>query len=117
MESFPLFTRQRAQAQVRLRVRPWTVRTDEVAEVIHPAAIAARLHHRKQPRGSKRRNLLQGRANEWQIRLQPRGAEPECRARHARLIKDPLDRAVMQPELLGDGADAPVLGVEVTQDK
>jgi hypothetical protein len=34
-----------------------------------------------------------------------------------RLIKDPLDRAVMQPELLGDGADAPVLGVEVTQDK
>ena len=111
-----LLRRQRSQAQVRLGFGPRPVLSDEVAEVIHPAAVTALAHHRVQARGGEGGKLLQGLDDEGQVALHARGPLQQCRTGHARLGQYARHRRVMEPELTGDGAHAPLLGVEVAQD-
>ncbi len=56
-----------ADRGLRRRARPMT--GYEVAEVIAAAAVAAFAHHRVQPAGGQRRELLQGLTDEGQIGL------------------------------------------------
>lgn len=89
---------------------------DDMAEVIRPAGIAAFAHHRIEPAGGQRRKALQSGANERQKRI-GRGASGVLQnPRQAGLQQHPRDGGVMHPQMLGDGADRPLLDMVIAQD-
>ena len=82
---------------------------DEVAEVIAAAAVAAFAHHRVQPAGGQRRELLQGLMDEGQIGLDLRATCRRPDPGQTGLGQDPRHGAVVHMQLAGDRANAPFL--------
>ena len=112
-----LLTGQGAKAKIRLTRATRTELRDAVAEVVGSAGVASRLDHVEQPCGGQRGEALKRFGDELHIRVKLRGASrtlalalDPCLAQH------PLDGGVMDAELAGDGAHAPVLDEVVAQD-
>ena len=105
-----LLTWQGAKAKIRLTRATRSELRDAVAEVVGSAGVAPRLDHVEQPRGGQGGEALKRFGDELHIRVKLRGASrtlalalDPCLAQH------PLDGGVMNAELAGDGAYAPVL--------
>ena len=112
-----LLTGQGAKAKIRLARATRTELCDAVAEVVGGAGIAPRLDHVEQPRGGQRGEALQRLGDERHIRVELRGAARSLAlALHPCLAQYPLDGGVMDAELAGDGAHAPVLDEVPAQD-
>jgi hypothetical protein len=111
-----LFAGQGAQAQVGLGRRARTVQGDEVAEMVRPARVAALAGHLVQAAGGEGGELPQRLPEEGQVGVDLRGALRMPGPGQAGLGQHPLHGAVVQAQLAGDGADAPFLGVVVTED-
>ena len=84
--------------------------------MIGAAAIAPLAHHRVQPAGRQRRELLQGLMNEGQIRLNLGVSRRRSNSGQAGLGQYPRDGAMMHMQLTGDGANSPLLNVIIAQD-
>ena len=116
MGSFPLFTRKCSKSQIRLTGPTRSKLGDAVAEVIGSAGIAACLGHVEQPCGGQGRKLLQDVGDERDERVEHGGASWALAfTLDASLAQHALDGGVMDTQLSGDGAHAPVLGEEVAQ--
>jgi hypothetical protein len=111
-----LFAGQGAQAQVGLGRGARPVQGDEVAEVVRPARVAALAGHLVQAAGGEGGELFQRLPDERQVRVELRRPPGQPGPRQAGLGQHPLHGAVVQAQLAGDGADAPFLGVVVTED-
>jgi hypothetical protein len=111
-----LFAGQRAQAQIGFRRRPWSVASDDMAELAWSAAIATFLHHRVQTAGGQRREPGQGLVDERQIRIEFRRAVRRSEARQTSLGQNPGDRVAVDAQLLGDRPNAPFFDVVIAQD-
>jgi hypothetical protein len=70
---------------------------DEVTEMIGPATIAAFMHHRVEPAGGQRREPLQRRQDERQVRIDPRAARRRHGARQAGLRQHPASPSRSAP--------------------
>ena len=112
----PLLAGQAAQTQIGLRRRARPMTGDEVAEVIAAAAVAAFAHHRVQPAGGQRRELLQGLMDEGQIGLDLRATCRRPDPGQTGLGQDPRHGAVVHMQLAGDRANAPFLDMIIAQD-
>ncbi len=110
-----LLARQAAQPQIRLGRPARTMTGEEVAEVIGAATVAALAHHRVEAAGGERRELLQGLEHERQVRLDLRAARRRTGSRQAGLGQHPHYGAMVHVQLAGDGADAPLLDMVITQ--
>ena len=104
------------RAQIGLGLRARAVVRDQVAEVILSAAVTALVHHGIETAGGERRILLQGLAHERQVGIDQRRAMRPRGLRQTGLRQHPVDGGVVHAELPGNGADLPLLDVEVTQD-
>src|SRR6476620_2851488 len=111
----PLLAGQAAQAQIGFGF--WTRPTagDEMAEVIGTPPVASLAHHHIQAACRQRREGLQRLADERQIGVDPRLAWWRTRPRQTGLRQHAADDAVMHVQLLGDGADQPLLRVVEAQ--
>ena len=79
--------------------------------------IAARLDHVEQPSGAQRGESLQRLGDERHVGVELRGATRALAlALDPGLAQHPLDGGVMDPELGGDGAHAPMFDEVVAQD-
>ena len=90
--------------------------SDEVAEVIGAATIAALTHHAVEPTGGERGKLLQGLGDERQVRLDLRAPRRRIHSRQAGLGQHPHHRAMVHVQLPRDSVDAPLLDVMIAQD-
>ena len=122
MVSFPkrpvhlgLFARQCLQTQIGLGLRAGPVVGNQVAEVILSAAVATLAHHRIEAAGGKFRVLLQGLAHKGQVGVDQRSAVRALDLGQAGLGEHPVDRTVVHAQLRGNGADLPLLHMEVAQ--
>jgi hypothetical protein len=106
-----LLAGQAAQPQIRFRWTARPVQGNEVAEVIGAAAVAALVHHRIQPAGGQRRELLQRLADQRHI-----GIDLRCPRRQPSLRQHPAHHAGVHVQLASDGANGPLLGVVTAQD-
>ena len=111
----PLLAGQAAQTQIGFGFWTRPMAGDEMAEVIGAAAIAALAHHHIQPACRQRREGLQRLADERQVGVDPRLARWRTRPRQTGLRQHAADDAVMHVQLLGDGADQPLLRVVEAQ--
>ena len=111
-----LFARQGTQTQISFRRRPWPVTSNDMAELALPTAIAALLHHHEQAARPQRRELRQGLVDEWQIRMNFRGAVQLRKTRQAGLSQHPGDGVAVNAQLFGDGSDPPAFSVVIAQD-
>ena len=111
-----LFARQGTQTQISFRRRPWSVTSNDMAELALPTAIAALLHHHVQTACPQGRELRQGLVNEWQIRVDFRGAAQPLDARQAGLGQHPGDRVTVHAQLLGNSSDPPAFSMVIAQD-
>ena len=111
-----LLPRQRAQAQIGLRLRAWPMAGDDGAEAAFAAAIAAFPNHRVQAAGGQRREPGQHLADERQIGVDLRWPLRRPDARQAGLGKHPGDGFRMHAQLPGDRSDAPLFNVVIAQD-
>ncbi len=111
-----LFSGQGAQAQIRLRDRPWPKRGYQRAEVIRRPGIAARLDHAVQARGAKAWVLRERVDDERTVRIDHRGAHDLGRHLDPGVAQCATHRGVMHAQLAGDRADRPVLGVVQAHD-
>jgi hypothetical protein len=111
-----LFARQGTQTQISFRRRPWSVTSNDMAELALTAAIAALLHHRVQAARPQRRELGQSLVDEWQIRVDFRGAAQPLDARQAGLGQHPGDSVTVHAQLLGNRSDPPAFSMVIAQD-
>src|SRR5271167_894264 len=111
-----LLAGQGAQPQIGLRLGARPVASDEMAEMAGAAAIAALAHHRIEPAGGEARERLKCLANKRQVGIELRRSRRVADAWQAGLRKNTGYRAVVHPQLGGDGADAPLLCVVIAQD-
>jgi hypothetical protein len=111
-----LLARQGLQAQVSLRLWAGPVVGDEVAEVILSTAVTTLAHHGVEPAGGQCRVLLQGLEDERHIGVNQRRAMRPRGLGQTGLSEHPVDRAVVHAQLAGNGADLPLLHMEVAQD-
>jgi hypothetical protein len=111
-----LLPRQRAQAQIGLRLRSWPMAGDDGAETALPAAIAALPNHGVQAAGGQRRELCQHLADEWQIGIDLRWPLGRPDTGQAGLRKHPGDGFGMHPQRPGDRSDAPLFDMIIAQD-
>ena len=84
--------------------------------MIGAPGVTACAHHVVEPRGRKARKLRERLVEEGQIGVDRRGALHGAVPGQAGLGEHARDGVAVQPELHGDGADAPALGVVVAQD-
>ena len=112
-----LLTCQGAKAKIRLTRATRSELRDAVTEVVGSAGIAPRLDHVEQPCGGERGEALKRFGDELHVRVELRGASralafalDPCLAQHS------LDGGVVDAELAGDGAHAPVLDEVPAQD-
>ena len=106
-----LLAGQAAQTQIGFDLRTRPMAGDEMAEVIRAAAIASLAHHHIQAACGQRREGLQRLADERQIGVDLRLARRRTRPRQTGLRQHTTDHAIMHVQLLGDGADQPLLRV------
>jgi hypothetical protein len=111
----PLFARQRAQAQVRLRLRARPVARHHVPEVIGAAAIAAFATHVEEPARRQPRPAPQRVEDERQVVVQLRGPR-RSRPGHAVVREHAIDHVVVHAELARDRPALPLLHVVEPQD-
>jgi hypothetical protein len=111
-----LLAGQGAQAQIGFRRRPRAMASDDIAEVIRPAGIAAFPHHRIEPAGRQRRETLQGGADKRHKGIGLGALRVLQNPRQAGLQQHPRDGGVMHPQMLGDGAHRPLLDMVIAQD-
>jgi len=111
----PLLAGQAAQAQIGFGFWTRPMAGDEMAEVIGTAPVASLAHHHIQAACRQRRECLQRLADERQIGVDPRLARWRTRPRQTGLRQHATDDAVMHVQLLGDGADQPLLRVVEAQ--
>jgi hypothetical protein len=112
----PLLAGERAQTREGLGDPARPVTRDDAAEVVLAAGVAAQAGHRAEAAGGELGELLQRLDDERDVGVHDGGARRGPRGGDALLREHATDRAVMHPELRGDGADAPPLGVEVAED-
>ena len=105
------FPRQRRQAEIRLGRRRGPQRAHRATDLHRRARIAALAQHLVQARRPQARILRQRVAHEGQIRVERGGPAAPGLREHTRAIERRCDRLMVDAELGGDGADAPVLGV------
>jgi hypothetical protein len=115
-EVLSLLAGQRAQPQVRLGRRTGTVARHDRAEVIGPARVAASLDHLEEPAGAQARVLPERLLDEGHVRVHHRGPQRHAPGVEPGLSEHTPDGAVVDAELGGDGADAPLLRVVQAQD-
>ena len=111
-----LLAGQGAKPQIRFTRAARTQLRDAVAEVVGRAGVAPCLDHIEQPCGGERGEALQRLGDECHVRVELRGASrAPALALDPCLAQHPLDGGVMDAELEGDGAHAPVLDEVVAQ--
>ena len=111
-----LLARQGLQTQIGLGLRAGPVVGNQMAEVILPAAVAALAHHGVEAAGGELRVLLQGLEHKGQVGVDQRGAVGPLDLGQTGLGEHPVDRAVVHAQLPGNGANLPLLHMEVAQD-
>jgi hypothetical protein len=111
-----LLARQRAQAQVGLSGRAWAHAGDEQAEVRAGADIASLGHHRVQPCGGERGELLERGQDEGPVRIDP--ARTQRRGVHRRAVagEHAPHGVAVHVQLPRDGPHAPLLHHVQAQD-
>src|SRR5271157_319149 len=109
-----LLSGERAQTQKRFPVRRAQFGHD-AAELGDTAGVAARADHLEEASGAQTRILLQGLAQEVEVRVGEAGAEARMRAEAIRLQRA-AHGVRMEAEFGHDGADFPMLGVKEMTD-
>jgi hypothetical protein len=107
---------QAAKAQIRLGLRPGPIVGNQMTKVVGAAAEAALSHHGVEPAGGEARVALEYLAHKGQIGIDQRGTMRPHAFGQPRLGEHSIDGAMVHPELPGDGADRPLLHMEVAQD-
>jgi hypothetical protein len=111
-----LFTRQRTQTKIGLRLRTWPMAGNDGAEAAFAAAIAAFPRHSVQTTGGQRREFGQHFQDEGQIGIDLRWPLRWADAWQAGLRQHSGDGFGMYAQLPGDRSDAPLFNVIIAQD-